>query len=179
MSEHWNTVDLLRHSRHDWLNKLQLIKGNLALDRVDRANEIIDEIVIEAKNEAKLTNLNTPAFAELLLTYNWLGNRLFIEYEVLTDDKNIAAYDRQIADWFNLLFQKLNEQVTNSGDHRLVLTIQLNEDVPRFFLDFSGTIHDERKFSGFLEQHSRPSLMEMVRNKVTREEMSLEFILSI
>ena len=67
MKKEWNTIELLRHVRHDWLNKLQLIKGNLDLNKIDRAKEIIDEIVIEAQNETKLSNLHFPNFTLLLL----------------------------------------------------------------------------------------------------------------
>ena len=28
------TIEVLRHSRHDWLNKLQLIKGILGFKRI-------------------------------------------------------------------------------------------------------------------------------------------------
>ena len=66
MEKEWDVVEVLRYARHDWLNKLQLIKGNLALNRLDRANEIIEEIVNESKHESKLTNINMRLFAALL-----------------------------------------------------------------------------------------------------------------
>ena len=66
MEKEWDIVEVLRHSRHDWLNKLQLIKGNLDLNRIDRAKAIIDEIVIEVQHESKLSNLHIPLFASLL-----------------------------------------------------------------------------------------------------------------
>lgn len=34
--ERWSIVDALSHSRHDWMNKLQLIKGHLSLKKYDR-----------------------------------------------------------------------------------------------------------------------------------------------
>ena len=70
IKKEWNTVDILRHVRHDWLNKLQLIKGNLDLDKIDQAHRIIEEIIIEAQNETKLSNLNIPKFTSysLLIT---------------------------------------------------------------------------------------------------------------
>lgn len=56
-------IHLLSHSRHDWMNKLQLIKGNLTLKKYDRVFEIIDEVVIEAQHESKLSNLRIPRAA--------------------------------------------------------------------------------------------------------------------
>ncbi|WP_082892657.1 Spo0B domain-containing protein [Rossellomorea aquimaris] len=35
MRENWGVVEALRHARHDWMNDLQLIKGNLDLNRLD------------------------------------------------------------------------------------------------------------------------------------------------
>jgi stage 0 sporulation protein B (sporulation initiation phosphotransferase) len=74
MKKEWNIIEVLRHSRHDWLNKLQLIKGNLDLNRIDRAKAIIDEIVIETQHETKLSNLHIPLFASLLIRANWESN---------------------------------------------------------------------------------------------------------
>ncbi|UTW70045.1 Spo0B domain-containing protein [Anaerobacillus sp. HL2] len=40
--EHFTNTS--RHSRHDWLNFVQLIKGNLTLKN-DRIEEIIQEVI--------------------------------------------------------------------------------------------------------------------------------------
>ena len=45
MEKRWTIVEALRHSRHDWLNKVQLIKGNLSLQRMDHINKIIQQII--------------------------------------------------------------------------------------------------------------------------------------
>ena len=36
MRKEWDTIEVLKHARHDWLNKLQLIKGNLSLIKIDQ-----------------------------------------------------------------------------------------------------------------------------------------------
>ncbi|MGM2794016.1 Spo0B domain-containing protein, partial [Bacillus cereus group sp. BC91] len=64
-------IYLLSRSRHDWMNKLQLIKGNLTLEKYDRVFEIIEEMVIEAQHESKLSNLKIPQLAYYFLTFNW------------------------------------------------------------------------------------------------------------
>ena len=75
------------------LNKLQLIKGNLDLNRIDRAKAYIDEIVIEAQHESKLSNLNLPLFASLLLRSNWEKHSFELEYEVLKDPEPLEMND--------------------------------------------------------------------------------------
>lgn len=99
MEKDWNMIEVLRHARHDWLNKIQLIKGNLSLNKTDRAKEIIDEIVVEAQQEARLSNMNLPGFASLLLTYNWENHYLQLEYEVLDDPIAGRLDDSVLSEW--------------------------------------------------------------------------------
>ena len=54
MDKNWTTIETLRQTRHDWLNRIQIIKGNLELNKIDRVKGIIDEIIIETQNEARL-----------------------------------------------------------------------------------------------------------------------------
>ncbi|MFE4096375.1 Spo0B domain-containing protein [Priestia sp. YIM B13484] len=88
MEKEWDVVEVLRYARHDWLNKLQLIKGNLALNRLDRANEIIEEIVNESKHESKLTNINMRLFAGFVMTYHWNNHAVRLDVEVLGELKD-------------------------------------------------------------------------------------------
>ena len=111
MKKEWNTVEVLRHARHDWLNKLQLIKGNLDLNKLDRVREIINEIVIEAQNESKLSNLNIPQFASLLLTSNWENHSFQLEFEVIDELKCGSIDDKVLVNWTSLLFECLNEAI--------------------------------------------------------------------
>lgn len=82
MSKDWSTIDVLRHARHDWLNQLQLIKANLSLNRVERANEIIEEIIVSSRHESNLMNLKVPQLAEYLITFNWLKHPIVLITEV-------------------------------------------------------------------------------------------------
>ncbi len=107
----WNTVEVLRHARHDWLNKMQLIKGNLDLNKLDRVREIINEIVIEAQNESKLSNLNIPQFATLLLTTRWENYSFEFEFQVIDELKCGSIDDEVLVNFTNLLFECLNEAI--------------------------------------------------------------------
>lgn len=138
-------VNILSHSRHDWMNKLQLIKGNLSLERYDRVQEIVEEIVIEAQQESKLCNLNIPLFASYLMTFNWSNRRFLLEYEVLGDTRNIAQYDEPIAQWSKKFLDILDNVADQTGENRVCITIHTghkSEETVRFFFDFEGIIND-------------------------------------
>lgn len=150
MEKEWDIVEVLRHSRHDWLNKLQLIKGNLDLNRMDRAKEIIDEIVIHAQHEAKLSNLNCPLFASLLLKTNWEGYFFQLEYEVLVGADSIHINDCMLTGWTAAFFDCLNKAVEAFQDNHLSITIDLQHNGVRFFFDFSGIIKNNELIEKFL-----------------------------
>jgi stage 0 sporulation protein B (sporulation initiation phosphotransferase) len=173
MKKEWDTLSVLRHARHDWLNKIQLIKGNLALDKVERVKEIIDEIIIEARQESKLTNLNLPQFASSLLTCNWENHSFQIEYEV-TDSQNIHSLDDQLlASWTEELFTSLDESIEKFQENYLSVTIDPGEDGIRFFFDFSGIITDNTSLMSFLERAVAPSMTVQV-GAATEDELSIE-----
>ncbi|MDE3839758.1 sporulation protein [Bacillus methanolicus] len=154
MKKDWNIVEVLRHVRHDWLNKLQLIKGNLELNKIDRAIEIINEIVVEAQHEAKLSNLEITEFASLLLTYNWENQAFQLEYEVMDDMETLAGNDQLITEWTRSFFSSLNNSIETFHNNHLSVSIEECEKGTCFFFDFSGIITDKEKISAFLAENN-------------------------
>ncbi|CAM3458598.1 sporulation initiation phosphotransferase B [Cytobacillus oceanisediminis] len=152
MEKDWNMIEVLRHARHDWLNKIQLIKGNLSLNKVDRAKEIIDEIVVEAQQEAKLSNLNLPQFASLLFTYNWENHSFQLEYEVLDDAIAGRLDDCILSEWTGSFFDCLNSSVKPYHENHLSVSIGHEKEGARFFFDFSGIITDMGSLEQFLKK---------------------------
>ena len=157
-------VNLLSHSRHDWMNKLQLIKGNLSLQKYDRVEEIVEEIVIEAQQESKLCNLQTPLFASYLMTFNWSSRHFLLEYEVLGDARNIAQYDEPITHWSKKFLDILDDIVDYSGENRVCITLHTghtSEETVRFFFDFEGIIKEDEQVSNwFREEDHNPIRIE-------------------
>lgn len=152
-NDEWNLVEALRHARHDWMNRLQLIKGNMDLGRIDRARQIIEEIVAEAQNESKLSNLRLPKFSEWMLTYNWQTHFIKLEFEVLQAEKHTIVDDR-LYDWFSGFFSVLENSVKPYEENNMVVTIKICQEEARFELDFNGIIVDKEKLQDWLEENS-------------------------
>lgn len=142
MNKHWNTLEVLRHARHDWLNRIQLIKGYIALNKVDRVREILDEIIADAHQESKLSNMNIPGFASLLLVYNWENHRIFLEYEVLDENfgKGLTVDDQFLTEWTKNFLDVLGTSVDEDAENYLSITIEPEDQGIRFFFDFRGII---------------------------------------
>ncbi|MDR4948733.1 Spo0B C-terminal domain-containing protein [Neobacillus cucumis] len=173
MGNEWDIVEVLRHSRHDWLNKLQLIKGNLDLNRIDRVKQVIDEIVIEAQHEAKLSNLHIPLFAALLLKSNWENPSFKLEYEVLLEPDASNINDMAVTNWTNTFFGSLKQAIEPYHENNLSITIEPQTNGVRFFFDFSGIIRNRELIEGFLSDKTvEVSVMEF-----TETELSLELFM--
>jgi len=175
MGKEWDIVEVLRHSRHDWLNKLQLIKGNLDLNRIDRVKAVIDEIVIEAQHETKLSNLQMPLFAALLLKSNWENPSFKLEYEVLIDSESIKIDDASMTNWTNSFFSCLNQAIEDFQENHLSITIEPQLDGVRFFFDFSGIIIKRELIEKFLAD---PALDVVVKG-FSGSELTLEVFMSV
>ncbi|WP_174729882.1 Spo0B C-terminal domain-containing protein [Mesobacillus harenae] len=152
MRKQWDTIEVLRHARHDWLNKLQLIKGNLDLNKMDRVKEIINEIVLETQQEAKLSNLNLPQFSSLLLTSNWDSYHFTLEFEVMDSPNTHNEGDQKLARWTRGLFEELHTSIEAFQENHLFVTVEPQDKGIRFFFDFSGIIIDKERVESFLKE---------------------------
>lgn len=176
MKREWDTIEVLRHARHDWMNQLQLIKGNLSLNKVDRAKEIIEEIIMEARQDAKLSNLHLPQFASTLLTCNWENHHFQLEYEVM-DSQNFHSLDDQLLTrWTEQLFDALNSSIEQYQENHLSVTIEPQEKGIGFFFDFSGIINDKNRLKSFLDQQPGYN-MKVMSDGVVDGELTIEVFL--
>ncbi|WP_141433635.1 Spo0B C-terminal domain-containing protein [Bacillus sp. 03113] len=176
MKKDWSTIELLRHSRHDWLNKLQLIKGNLDLNKMERAKEIIDEIVVEAIQESRLSNLNIPQFTSMLLTYNWENHSFQLEYEVLSEIKSQILDDDKITAWTKRFFSSLETSVKLYHENHLFISIEPRLDGTRFFFEFSGIIEKMENIEHFLCSESSIA-MNIAIQEFSRQEIIFELLM--
>jgi stage 0 sporulation protein B (sporulation initiation phosphotransferase) len=174
MDKEWDIIEVLRHSRHDWLNRLQLIKGNLDLNRIDRAKEYINEIVIEAQHESNLSNLHLPGFASMLLKSNWENHLFQLEYEVLTDFQAVKINDKILSNWTESFFTCLDQTIEAFQENHLSITIQPQSDGVRFFFDFSGIIIKKE----LIEQFLNSSEIKYEVKEFSENELGLEVFMS-
>lgn len=134
MEKRWTVVEVMRHARHDWLNKIQLIKGHLALNKVERVQEIINGIIGEAQQETRLTNLKAERFAELMMTYNWEPHPIFLEYEIVGGEADLSPYDEQLSEWCRRFFRLLEAQADEQAENHLCVTIEIADGRVGLFL---------------------------------------------
>lgn len=161
MTKHSEVVELLRHCRHDWLNVVQLIKGNIALNRLDRVNEIIESVTLQAQNESKLSNLHIPDVAELLLTFNWKQNLYKLEVEVIGEVESLADYERSVYKWCTCFFKKLNQSCVEGVNNHLLVTFEVNQNEPKIIFDFQGKIENVKNIFDWF--HKEGETMEKIK----------------
>ncbi|KAB7667321.1 Spo0B C-terminal domain-containing protein [Bacillus sp. B1-b2] len=176
MNKDWNTIEFLRHVRHDWLNKIQLLKGNLDLNKTDRVKEIINEIIMESKQEAKLSNLDIPEFATKILVSNWENYYFQVEYEVLAEVKCQGVEDAALTNWTIKFFELLNQNVKPFADNHLFLSIDSKLDSIRFVFDFSGIIENIDSLTEFLEK-SYSNQIKIDQLEVNEQELVFELLM--
>ncbi|TMW73986.1 Spo0B C-terminal domain-containing protein [Alteribacter natronophilus] len=141
MTKEWEPVDLLRHYRHDWLNQMQLIKGNLALGKTERVEALLDDIILQAKNEAKLSNLNGNRLAEKLLTFNWEPHNFRLNFEVISEPEGVQAKENEILTVSGRLFAWFDRQCQSGADNHLLYVINSDNGNPVIEFDFQGKLN--------------------------------------
>ncbi|GAJ38224.1 sporulation initiation phosphotransferase B [Saccharococcus caldoxylosilyticus] len=173
MEKQWRIVDVLRHSRHDWLNKIQLIKGNLALNKIERVYEIINDIICEMQHETKLTNLKAVQFAELLMTYNWQPRLISLEYEVLGEERDLSLYDEDLTQWSSSFLAFMEKQADGRQENHMSISIEVMPQGTNIFFDYSGTIQDENEVKRWLHNCQLPPSIYLDTFDVHTNEMTV------
>ena len=169
MEKEWNVIDVMRHSRHDWLNKIQLIKGNLELNKIDRAKAIIEEIIIESQSEAMLSQLNMPLFSELLLTGNWNGYSFKIEYELLGSGDAGPELDKSLTHWTKELFLNIESVIEPFLESTLTISIFKEAKNIRFLYELQGNITSEEKIKSFIKEKHQGLQINMISGELSIE----------
>ncbi|ALC81844.1 MULTISPECIES: sporulation initiation phosphotransferase B [Bacillus] len=141
-------LHLLGHSRHDWMNKLQLIKGNLSLQKYERVFEIIEEMAIEAQHESKLSSMKVPHLAYDLVTFNWKSKYITLEYEILGSVKDLSYFDDKLVYVVRKLLHLFEQAVSKESENHLTLTLQTDspDDVLILYFDFHGLLQNKEVF---------------------------------
>ncbi|MBB5173222.1 Spo0B C-terminal domain-containing protein [Texcoconibacillus texcoconensis] len=151
MSKSAQIVEALRHSRHDWLNQLQLIKGYMALERYDRMNDVIEEIIQQAHQDSKISSLNAPVFAERLLTFNWHNHPYQLAYECLLERSDLSDKEAKIVRILNEGFIAFDKSSQIGEDNHLLLVLK-DLDHLTFEWDFHGRISSFDEIECFIER---------------------------
>ncbi|WP_100398216.1 Spo0B C-terminal domain-containing protein [Bacillus sp. FJAT-44742] len=170
-------VEILKHARHDWLNQIQLIQGNISLGRYERVEEIIRGIVQKARHESRLSTMNVPKVADFLLTFNW-GNHWFIlDVEVLGETNDYAGFEE---DWYTLItsFTKhLDKTVSEKGDNHLLVTFHLT-DAPYIEMDFQGELKNKASMEEWVERQWQQKTSWIPKEAVIKNEEVLVLMMN-
>ncbi|AMX82755.1 sporulation protein [Geobacillus subterraneus] len=174
MDKRWTVVEVMRHARHDWLNKIQLIKGHLALNKIERVQEIINGIIGEMQQETRLTNLKAERFAELVMTYNWEPRPIFLEYEVTGGEADLSMYDERLTEWCCGFLHLLEMQADRQTENHVCLSIELSYGRASLFFDYRGAWQDGEAVRAWLERCEPAPPLRLVSFAVGTEELTVE-----
>ncbi|BDG46316.1 MULTISPECIES: sporulation initiation phosphotransferase B [Parageobacillus] len=173
MENQWRIVDVLRHSRHDWLNKIQLIKGNLALNKIERVYEIIDEIIRDMQQETRLTNLKAVQFAEWMMTYNWKTRLISLEYEVLGDECDLSSYDADLTAWSSKFLTLMENQADAHDENHMSISIEVLKKEVKLFFDYRGAIKDKNRIVQWLRDHQQQAAIHLESFHIHNHELTV------
>lgn len=108
-NEEW--IQIFGSIRHDWLNVLQLIKGNMALGNEERVMAVIQEAVEQTANESRLCSLGMPKTTLLLLEQKWKPTQHPLDIEVDGELFPLTNYDDLLYACFACFFNNYNKVV--------------------------------------------------------------------
>ncbi|AQQ52903.1 Spo0B domain-containing protein [Planococcus lenghuensis] len=129
MKDKLTVAEALQHARHDFLNKLQLIKINADLGKTDRISGLIEEFAELAKVQSCLVRLGLPVTEEWLLTAGWRFPEFLVNVEC-SGDRAPQELDQQFTDFLEALLIGITE--TCDMETETVCTVRLGAEQSLF-----------------------------------------------
>ncbi|WP_246218397.1 Spo0B C-terminal domain-containing protein [Litoribacterium kuwaitense] len=142
--KNWSHEELIRYYRHDWLNTLQMIRGNLQLNHIDQVERIIDEALFKVVNEEKLFRMKTPRFTEYLVTFSLVPHFCRLDYEVFGDVRAIPDLDQQLCHLFASFMNLIERSVNPNTQPWVSLSLEFTDTVVYCNIAFEGKLTDPR-----------------------------------
>ncbi|KGX89200.1 Spo0B domain-containing protein [Pontibacillus litoralis] len=140
---------LLRHYRHDWMNELQIVHGYAAMNKMDKVQEKLDEIIANSREEAKLMSLQAPYFALWILQCNMLNDNCKLTYQIEAEE-DWSEFDQELVNQCEAVVQII--QACISPLTLCELHVRLKQTyVPRLHFEVCVEVTDEKELQKRIE----------------------------
>ncbi|WP_088007231.1 Spo0B domain-containing protein [Indiicoccus explosivorum] len=134
MDDKLTVAEALKHARHDFLNKLQLIKMHADLGKTDRISGLIRDFADMAQVQNCLARLEMPETEEWLLTAGWRFQDIEFRLEC-AGKEGAPPHDAVIRDSLEKLFVSVCEEM--DGGTEAVCTLRMCGDKEPFCLEIT------------------------------------------
>ncbi|PAD39163.1 Spo0B domain-containing protein [Terribacillus sp. 7520-G] len=136
--EYHEVMTLLGYTRHEWMNRLQLLHSYSKLGKDEKVQEKIEESIRLADEERKLSNLNIPETFVWILSFNWTYTQFRIKFQVDESIPKIWEYDRKIRENLEAVVDALSYSAQKMELYEGLLHVKTREGEPVIELTFSG-----------------------------------------
>jgi stage 0 sporulation protein B (sporulation initiation phosphotransferase) len=137
--EYHEVMTLLGFTRHEWMNRLQLLHSYSKLGKDEKVQEKIEEAIHLADEERKLSNLNIPETFVWILSFNWTYSQFRITFQVQESMPKIWEYDKRIRENLEAVVDALSESAQEMELYEGLLHVKTREEEPVIEMSFVGT----------------------------------------
>jgi hypothetical protein len=122
-------LDALRHYRHDWMNRMQMVLAYLQLNKMDELQHYLQTLLHAGEFEKMLFQTGCPKLGLWFLMNVYKFGSLDVQVVVnrSSDKQFLSLPGKEIVDYFDAQLQKLEQIATTAGKQKVVVRIQLDE----------------------------------------------------
>lgn len=172
MNREEELLHYIRHYRHDWMNHMQLMKAYLSMNRIDDAKRVMDQVILQAQNETKLSQLEHPELAFYILTYNWKNQGYCkLEIEINHDQEMLPSLCipekyPYLYMWIKEITEAIEQRVDERRENLLLYQFNIVEEALSLRIEFEGS----------WEGKSGREIFRQLEEKITAEQGKLEMV---
>lgn len=162
----------LNHYRHDILNELQLVKGYLSLNKIEKAQKCIDHIVIRANEDTQVCQIGAPNLVYFLLNQRMTQQKMRVDIDLDVLKQHMLIMTRMGDDILSIIqgiIGSLEKICQEQMENDLLIVFEGSGEQLCLVLEFDGFCHEEANM------HSLDAALKQIHpEKMKRFEKSLE-----
>lgn len=169
MEKELQPLELLRYVRHDWLNRMQIIQGQLYLGNVDKVQEYIIEIIEVEKSASYFTQLKCPKMTMLLFTHNWSSSGVLVKIKGEGKPHDWSQLDIPLYEFIQSLLLLLESHSDLYETHQLHIICHKMD----IYFDYSGKLHGVEQFYEQVHEILQQEHFQVEHTYLTDDEVSI------
>lgn len=138
-------TDALKFTRHDFLNKLQIILMNIDFNNVSEARRVILRATEEIRQQSMLAQLGLPATEQWLLSFGWLYPAFEETLTCTCKAGKRATDDQEVVDFLDSVFSEVEQSLDATIEYTTYIDVRSTSTNWAITITINGEGIDQRE----------------------------------
>lgn len=138
-------TEALKFTRHDFLNKLQIILMNIDFNNVSEARQAVLKATDEIRQQTRLEQLRLPKTEQWLVSFGWLYPAFQETLTCTCEAGTRTTDDQEVVDYLDSVFSEVEQSLDPTIEYTTHMDVSSTSSEWKISISISGDGIGERQ----------------------------------